>query len=94
MTVKDGMHSASLPEVFAALMTNEVETFPALRPHQRQANVSEPRLHYRRLSPRVRGSIGTTVKHRTVRWTISTFVEDRLTSLVMVHINLRVLCSY
>ena len=32
MTVADGVRSASLPEVFAALMTNEVETFPALRP--------------------------------------------------------------
>ena len=37
MTVADGVRSASLPEVFAALMTNEVETFPALRPHQRHA---------------------------------------------------------
>ena len=37
MTVADGVRSASLPEVFAALMTNEVEAFPALRPHQRHA---------------------------------------------------------
>ncbi len=37
MTVADGVRSASLPEVFAALMTNEVKTFPALRPHQRHA---------------------------------------------------------
>ncbi len=37
MTVTDGVRSASLPEVFAALMKNEVETFPALRPHQRHA---------------------------------------------------------
>ena len=28
---------ASLPEVYAALMANEVEAFPALRPHQRHA---------------------------------------------------------
>ncbi len=35
--VVDGVRSASLPEVFAALMTDEVETFPALRPHQRHA---------------------------------------------------------
>ena len=35
--VADGVRSASLPEVFAALMRDEVETFPALRPHQRHA---------------------------------------------------------
>ncbi len=29
--------SASLPEVYAALMGNQVEAFPALRPHQRHA---------------------------------------------------------
>ena len=28
---------ASLPEVYAALMVNEVEAFPTLRPHQRHA---------------------------------------------------------
>ena len=28
---------ASLPEVYAALMADEVEAFPALRPHQRHA---------------------------------------------------------
>ena len=28
---------ASLPEVYAGLMSNEVETFPSLRPHQRHA---------------------------------------------------------
>lgn len=37
MTVADGVRSASLPEVFAALMKNEVAAFPALRPHQRHA---------------------------------------------------------
>jgi CRISPR system Cascade subunit CasA len=37
MAVADGVHSASLPEVFTALLTDEVETFPALRPHQRHA---------------------------------------------------------
>ncbi len=37
MTVADGVRSASLPEVFAALMKNEVTAFPALRPHQRHA---------------------------------------------------------
>ena len=31
------MREASLPEVCAALMANEVEAFPALRPHQRHA---------------------------------------------------------
>lgn len=31
------IRSASLPEVFAALMTDAVKTFPALRPHQRHA---------------------------------------------------------
>ena len=28
---------ASLPEVYAALMADEVDAFPALRPHQRHA---------------------------------------------------------
>ena len=37
MTVTGGVRSASLPEVFAALMKNEVDAFPALRPHQRHA---------------------------------------------------------
>ncbi len=37
MTVADEGRSASLPEVFAALMRDEVKTFPALRPHQRHA---------------------------------------------------------
>lgn len=37
MTMADGVRSVSLPEVFATLMTDEVETFPALRPHQRHA---------------------------------------------------------
>ena len=32
-----GTRSASLPEVYAALMADEVEAFPALRPHQRHA---------------------------------------------------------
>lgn len=31
------MREASLPEVYAALMADEVESFPALRPHQRHA---------------------------------------------------------
>ena len=31
------VHEASLPEVYAALMADDVETFPALRPHQRHA---------------------------------------------------------
>ena len=33
----DGIHKGTLPDVYAALMTNKVETFPALRPHQRHA---------------------------------------------------------
>ena len=37
MTTADGTRWASLPEVYAALMTDEVESFPALRPHQRHA---------------------------------------------------------
>ena len=32
-----GNVEASLPEVYATLMVNEVESFPALRPHQRHA---------------------------------------------------------
>ena len=32
-----GLHWASLPEVYAALMADGVESFPALRPHQRHA---------------------------------------------------------
>ena len=38
MKLFNGSHSeASLPEVYAALMADEVESFPALRPHQRHA---------------------------------------------------------
>ena len=38
MDVSDGSRSeASLPEVYAALMADQVESFPALRPHQRHA---------------------------------------------------------
>ena len=37
ITTSDGTRSTSLSEGFAALMTDEVETFPALRPHQRHA---------------------------------------------------------
>ena len=38
MDVSDGSRvKASLPEVYAALMTDRVEAFPALRPHQRHA---------------------------------------------------------
>ena len=33
----DGIRSATLPEVYAALMADEVEAFPALRSHQRHA---------------------------------------------------------
>ena len=36
-TAADGTYPASLPEVYAALMVDEVEAFPALRPHQRHA---------------------------------------------------------
>ena len=32
-----GRLQSSLPEVYAALMADEVEAFPALRPHQRHA---------------------------------------------------------
>ena len=38
MDKSDGSRvEASLPEVYAALMADEVEAFPALRPHQRHA---------------------------------------------------------
>ena len=37
MTTTTGTHHVSLPEVYAALMVDEVEAFPALRPHQRHA---------------------------------------------------------
>ena len=35
--VGGGPRQMSLPEIYAALMADEVESFPALRPHQRQA---------------------------------------------------------
>lgn len=37
ITMADGTRPASLPEVYAALMADDVEAFPALRPHQRHA---------------------------------------------------------
>ena len=38
METGDTPHAkASLPEVYAALMRDDVVTFPALRPHQRHA---------------------------------------------------------
>lgn len=37
MVTADGTRPASLPEVYAALMADDVEAFPALRPHQRHA---------------------------------------------------------
>ena len=37
VTTAHGTRPASLPEVYAALMADEVESFPALRPHQRHA---------------------------------------------------------
>ncbi len=37
ITTADGTCVASLPEVYAALMADEVDAFPALRPHQRHA---------------------------------------------------------
>ena len=37
ITMPHGLRSASLTEVYAALMADEVEAFPALRPHQRHA---------------------------------------------------------
>ena len=33
----DGLHETSLPQVYAALVADEVGAFPALRPHQRHA---------------------------------------------------------
>ena len=36
-TASGGRESASLPEVYAALMADRVDAFPALRPHQRHA---------------------------------------------------------
>ncbi len=37
LTNSTGTQSASLPDVYAALVADEVEAFPALRPHQRHA---------------------------------------------------------
>ena len=37
MNVAGSTYPASLPETYAALMDNKVDTFPALRPHQRHA---------------------------------------------------------
>ncbi len=37
MDTTSGICSASLPEVYACLMADSVDTFPALRPHQRHA---------------------------------------------------------
>ena len=37
MDTADGVRWATLPELYAALMADEVEAFPALRPHQRHA---------------------------------------------------------
>ena len=37
MTTTGGPYQASLPEVYVTLMADEVEAFPALRPHQRHA---------------------------------------------------------
>ncbi|MDE2786642.1 MAG: CRISPR-associated protein Cse1 [Chloroflexota bacterium] len=37
MTTAEGTRPVSLPEVYAVLMADEVEAFPALRPHQRHA---------------------------------------------------------
>ena len=37
MTTAEGIYAASLPGVYAALIADEVDTFPALRPHQRHA---------------------------------------------------------
>lgn len=36
-TARDGVKSFALPELYAALFADEVESFPALRPHQRHA---------------------------------------------------------
>ena len=37
MDTAKGLHTATLPSVYPALMADEVEAFPALRPHQRHA---------------------------------------------------------
>lgn len=37
LTTTDGTRKGTLPDVYAALMADEVEAFPALRPHQRHA---------------------------------------------------------
>ena len=37
MRTREGARAASLPEVYAALTRDEIEAFPALRPHQRHA---------------------------------------------------------
>ena len=37
MDTTGGAHAAALPEVYAALIADEVDAFPALRPHQRHA---------------------------------------------------------
>ena len=37
ITTADGIRWAALPEVYATLIADEVEAFPALRPHQRHA---------------------------------------------------------
>ena len=37
MGTTGGAHAAALPEVYAALIADEVDAFPALRPHQRHA---------------------------------------------------------
>ena len=37
MDTTDGVRAGSLPEVYAALMADEVDAFPVLRPHQRHA---------------------------------------------------------
>ena len=37
LSTADGTRSGTLPDAYAALMADEVEAFPALRPHQRHA---------------------------------------------------------
>ena len=37
MDTSESVRKSSLPEVYAALMSDEVDTFPTLRPHQRHA---------------------------------------------------------
>ena len=37
LSTTDGIRDGTLPDVYAALMADEVEAFPALRPHQRHA---------------------------------------------------------